>query len=262
MDMIFAGGRDQAQSPFFKMLNEDVRRLIYLELCGGRYLHIKFRRTSPWFRQQGHPAGRRPGWRHSVCPRNDTEPRHQVASVFHRWCFLSTSLLRTCKRAAEEGLPMLYGTNSLEFDSSSDLLHFKAQFEPCFKLIKHLDIILSVVRVSIEPGYSFREFDTLLHVMTGYGHRSSINLRIRMSDSIVWFHHTPITTFLKKIKGLRIKSEIFLPSDLKAVAEELRTEAEYLTFNIHSAWDFSLHHIIASDYENYSDGGFDSNESD
>ncbi|KAH6997090.1 hypothetical protein EDB80DRAFT_726972 [Ilyonectria destructans] len=98
MGIKFKQGHDQAKSPFFKKLNEDIRRLIYLELFGERRLHVEFCHSPDRFRRQGHPAHHLPGWVHCVCRKNDTEPPHHHDESNHKWCFLSANLLRTCKR--------------------------------------------------------------------------------------------------------------------------------------------------------------------
>lgn len=156
---------------------------------------------------------------------------------------------------------MLYGTNTLGFESSEALLHFKAQVEPCFRLIKHMDIFLGDIALSIKPSHSTNssvwELETLLHVMEGCYPRSSINLRLRFTH--IFSRHDDdkrplicclLTTFLKKIQGLQIKTDIILSANLKAVAE-LCNEGGYLTFTTGSSDSVADKKGEGSDDENY-----------
>lgn len=174
---------------------------------------------------------------------------------------------------------MLYGTNMLGFKNSKALLHFKAQVEPYFSLIKHLDIFLGDIGLSIKSSHSTSssvwELETLLHVMEGCYTRSSINLRLRFTrnnsvhnDGKRHLICCLLTTFLKKIQGLRITTEVVLSANLKAVAE-LCNEGGYLTFTTGSSDGFADKKGEGSDDENYGvihfspdTGGWDNTWSD
>lgn len=64
----------QQQSPFFR-LPAEIRRLIYLELVGGRRVHIRYFWREPWPpRPQSKRSGPHWHWCHGVCIKSDGFP--------------------------------------------------------------------------------------------------------------------------------------------------------------------------------------------
>lgn len=156
---------------------------------------------------------------------------------------------------------MLYGDNTLGFESSESLLHFKAQVEPYFRLIRHLDIfpgdIDFFIKHSHSPGSFVWELETLLRVMERCYPPSSINLRLQFIHSSSWHDDNKralicclLTTFLKKLQGLRVKTDVVLSANLKPVAE-LCNRGGYLKFTTESSDSVAAKKGEGSDDENY-----------
>lgn len=93
----FENGSAQYVSPFFKKLNTDTRRLIYIELFGKSLVHIGFSQPTTGFERDKAP--KLPGLWHCICRRSRKEAPHMHSEGHHKWCYLATSVLFTCKFA-------------------------------------------------------------------------------------------------------------------------------------------------------------------
>ncbi|KAH7263440.1 hypothetical protein BKA59DRAFT_465984 [Fusarium tricinctum] len=130
----------QSQSPLFA-LPAEIRQLIFKELFGSRLVHIFFRQRGEKFGRAGAPGNARiPGFVHCVCRRERGVVPHYHEEKSHKWCFLSTSLLKTCQSAYIEGIPILYQTNTLSFRCPRDIVFFQAQVETFSKLAQAIDL--------------------------------------------------------------------------------------------------------------------------
>ncbi|RSM06126.1 hypothetical protein CDV31_009302 [Fusarium ambrosium] len=119
--VVFSKVGDQPNSPFFEKLPPEIRKMIYTELFGSRLVHILFHSSEflkPEFSyaKEGAPPRRKiPGWAHCVCQQGIEAPPHQHSEEDHEWYYLSASIIFTCKYAFEEGIPILYGSNTLSY---------------------------------------------------------------------------------------------------------------------------------------------------
>ncbi|KAK4181535.1 hypothetical protein QBC36DRAFT_175095 [Triangularia setosa] len=104
---------DQLESPLFGKLPAELRAVIYTEIFGGQRIHLSFT-THPI---RADRVGLRKRWRHAICEQS-TVPFRDVTSRQHH-CFLASrrrvldiDLLFTCQRVLEEGIPILYQSNT------------------------------------------------------------------------------------------------------------------------------------------------------
>lgn len=87
----------QDVSPFFRKLNGDIRRLIYIELFGESLVHIGFSQPTMGFKTNKTP--KLPGLWHCICRRSRRGAPDMYYEYNHEWCYLATSVLFTCKFA-------------------------------------------------------------------------------------------------------------------------------------------------------------------
>ncbi|KAM6528064.1 hypothetical protein FALCPG4_009089 [Fusarium falciforme] len=125
----FVTGDEQSHSKFFTKLHPDVRREIFLHLFGSRHVHIMFANSiilnhGEEFWRHGHPPHTHVGWLHCVCRSGAKLLPHGHDEYTHKWRYLSTNVLWTCKRGYEEGIPFLYSTNTFLFEKSLDVVNF------------------------------------------------------------------------------------------------------------------------------------------
>lgn len=99
----FNTGDEQSSSRFFTKLNPDVRREIFLHLFGSRHVHVMFASSrgvrDHEFWRHHRPPHTHVGWLHCVCRSGARLPPHAHSEYSHRWRYLSTKILWTCKRA-------------------------------------------------------------------------------------------------------------------------------------------------------------------
>ncbi|KAM0549124.1 hypothetical protein ACHAPJ_009579 [Fusarium lateritium] len=117
-------GDDQNASPFFGKLNADVRHLTYKELFGLSRVYIMFTSPAVFDRYSG-PVF----WRHRI-----REDSRKVPHRFSRQTQSSSrlqgiNLMFSCKKAYHEGVAVLYGSNTMVFESPEQYLLFKQTFE-------------------------------------------------------------------------------------------------------------------------------------
>ncbi|UPL01717.1 hypothetical protein LCI18_012651 [Fusarium solani-melongenae] len=123
--VVFPKVDDQPNSPFFKKFPTEIRKMIYTELFGSHRVHVLFHSSEHLkpelsYTKEGAPPQRKiPGWAHCVCQQDIGTPPHQHSEEHHEWCYLSASIIFTCKSAFEEGVPILYGSNSLSFNHAA-----------------------------------------------------------------------------------------------------------------------------------------------
>ncbi|KAJ3541066.1 hypothetical protein NM208_g4784 [Fusarium decemcellulare] len=143
----FGTGNHQKNSTFFKLC-PDVRRLIYIELFGYKWVHVAFGTKEDKFKRRGHPRVAT-GWWHCICRRTHQTGPHFHSENDHKWCYLATNILLTCKRAFEEGIPILYHSNTLQFERPWDFLFFKTLTLDYGRLLDSL-----VINITIDSYFS------------------------------------------------------------------------------------------------------------
>ncbi|KAM0419029.1 hypothetical protein ACHAPT_012080 [Fusarium lateritium] len=161
----FETGDVQSKSPFFTKLNPDVRREILLLLFGSRHVHIKLsssRCGCKDFKRQNHPPLTYVGWLHCVCRSGAKGAPHMHWEEDHKWRYLSARMLRTCKRAFEEGTPLLYGTNTLMFENSLDFVNFNILATDYTPLIRSPSFC--IILGGPPPSIRIRVADQLFHI--------------------------------------------------------------------------------------------------
>ncbi|KAM5345618.1 hypothetical protein ACJ41O_011479 [Fusarium nematophilum] len=143
----FPEGNAQSASPFFAKLCPEIRRQIFVELFGERLVHVKFSnqgKGSRSFKRNGHPPNELTGWWHCVCRRGRRTMPHDHSEKDHKWCYLPTNFIFTCKRVFHEGTSVLYGTNTLLFESAWDILIFRTQTRGYLGMVKNLDYFFAI----------------------------------------------------------------------------------------------------------------------
>ncbi|KAK4226393.1 hypothetical protein QBC38DRAFT_230037 [Podospora fimiseda] len=104
---------DQLESPLFSKLPPELRTAIYVEIFGGQRIHLDF---------MAHPiradkVGNRKRWRHGICekpvstPFSDLIRRPHHCLMHGRRRVLDISFIFSCRRALDEGIPVLYQSN-------------------------------------------------------------------------------------------------------------------------------------------------------
>ncbi|CAJ0555073.1 Ff.00g051380.m01.CDS01 [Fusarium sp. VM40] len=195
MAILFSRARQQKKNPwFFSRLPCEIRRLIYEELFGRRVIHIMHYSSTEAkeSRRENRPRKNIPGWVHCVCRRPlDAEP-HQHNESDHKWCYLSTSFLVTCKQASvtnptimgyiiitklysfEEGITTLYGSNVLLFRSADEFTVFS-------RMNFHYAGVMKRLGFQINMRVSLQSFETILEYISIYFDFQSIDVRISLS---------------------------------------------------------------------------------
>ncbi|RSL45422.1 hypothetical protein CEP51_016081 [Fusarium floridanum] len=145
----FETGDEQSDSKFFTKLYPDVRREIFLHLFGSRHVHVMFANSrgvdkSEEFWRHGHPPLTHVGWLHCVCRSGAKLLPHAHFEYKHKWRYLSTNLLWTCKRAYEEGIALLYSSNTFLFQESIDLINFHTIAVDHMRFVRSLEIHINL----------------------------------------------------------------------------------------------------------------------
>ncbi|EEU42322.1 uncharacterized protein NECHADRAFT_80154 [Fusarium vanettenii 77-13-4] len=166
--VVFRKVGDQHKSPFFKKLPPEIRKMIYTELFGSRLVHVLFhssvhRKPKTLYKRQGAPPrSKMPGWAHCVCRQGVDSPPHLHSERFHKWCYMNTNIIFSCKYAFEEGMPILYGSNVLSFTQLTDFLVFM-QFSCIYKaLITRVNVSVNLEGLDGRTYDFYTEFKTLL----------------------------------------------------------------------------------------------------
>ncbi|KAK3995567.1 hypothetical protein QBC44DRAFT_283601 [Cladorrhinum sp. PSN332] len=111
--MMADGPNDQMDSPLFSKLPPELRTAIYEEVFGGRRVHLDF---------MAHPVradkvGNRKRWRHGICEQAVSVPFGDLIRPPHhclmpgRRRVLDIAFIFSCRRALDEGIPVLYQSN-------------------------------------------------------------------------------------------------------------------------------------------------------
>ncbi|KAL9565371.1 hypothetical protein ACKAV7_010460 [Fusarium commune] len=129
----------QGQPPFFR-LPAEMRNMIYKELFGGRVVHIWFHRCRESYHRKRAPNDAMFQWLHCVCHRGREAAPHFHEESDHEWSYLSTSILRACQSTYMEGIPVLYGTNTLSFRCPVDLSQFQDSDRHFSRLVQVFDL--------------------------------------------------------------------------------------------------------------------------
>ncbi|UPL01486.1 hypothetical protein LCI18_012420 [Fusarium solani-melongenae] len=146
----FETGDEQKYSRFFTKLHPDVRREIFLHLFGSSHVHVMF--TSSYemnnrkFWRHGRPPLTHVGWLHCVCKSGAKRLPHEHDEDIHKWRYLSTNILRTCRRAYEEGIALLYHTNTFLFEKSIDVINFNTLAIDHLCFIRSLELHITIDR--------------------------------------------------------------------------------------------------------------------
>ncbi|RGP66657.1 hypothetical protein FSPOR_6532 [Fusarium sporotrichioides] len=87
----------QGQSPLLT-LPAEIQRMIFTELLGKQLVHVHLRHRDDKYEREGAPR-KVSRWVHCVCCLERNTVPHYHEEKNHRWCFLSTNILRTCQSA-------------------------------------------------------------------------------------------------------------------------------------------------------------------
>ncbi|KAJ4211387.1 hypothetical protein NW759_012588 [Fusarium solani] len=145
----FGTGDEQSHSKFFTKLHPDIRREIFLHLFGSRHVHLMFingrgMNNDEEFWRHGHPPLTHLGWLHCVCRSGAKLLPHAHNESRHKWRYLSTKILWTCKRAYEEGIALLYSTNTFLCQNPIDLINFNSIAIDHVRFIRFLELHMSL----------------------------------------------------------------------------------------------------------------------
>ncbi|KPM41181.1 hypothetical protein AK830_g5342 [Neonectria ditissima] len=118
---------DQNISPLFSALTADARLQLYKFLFGSRLVHVQYV-PNPLQATKGKSSHR---WRHCVCASRNQVAHYHMHEEKHDPCHVSgVILLRTCRRIHDEGLPILYASNTISFDCPGSLLGLQFKLQP------------------------------------------------------------------------------------------------------------------------------------
>ncbi|EAW12125.1 uncharacterized protein ACLA_060840 [Aspergillus clavatus NRRL 1] len=134
----------QNQSLFFSRLPQEIRQRIYIELFGGRSVHVEYDfGYAPGYRQRDKRPPDQWRWWHRVCDEgenpnpgdlcrtNDLEdPKRIGRRELSRHKLKGVSWLRVCRKGYEEALPPLYSTNTFLISSSVKLCRLPKLIAP------------------------------------------------------------------------------------------------------------------------------------
>ncbi|KAK7403696.1 hypothetical protein QQX98_010540 [Neonectria punicea] len=103
---------------------------------------------------------------------------HEHVETEHKWRYMATKILFTCKRLFEEGIPVLHKTNTLVFESPRDLIVFQSYAAPYLDLVKHVNFI---IKANYSGGDCKHQLSALASAIRIYPCR--MNLTIQLPDS-------------------------------------------------------------------------------
>ncbi|KAH7249211.1 hypothetical protein B0J15DRAFT_550666 [Fusarium solani] len=224
--VVFPTVGDQPKSPFFKKFPPEIRKMIYTELFGSRLVHVFFHSSAylkPEFSytREGAPPRRKiSGWAHCVCQQGIEGPPHEHSEKHHKWCYLSASIIFTCKYAFEEGTPILYGSNSLSYSHPNAYWAFTDVAGRYLDLITNLNFSLAFEPYRHSPAsYRGHTSPTLLLYWLVNLEASSLDCQIDMD---------PVDASLIKFAQEKVLADgpqfhFFLPNlARKSVEQKLR----------------------------------------
>ncbi|KAF4954228.1 hypothetical protein FSARC_12198 [Fusarium sarcochroum] len=205
---------DQRESPLFAKLNYDIREMIYRELFGRFRLRI-YTRVPAWI------ALRNGGWKHFIYARNPLMPD---AAIRERR-FLSAGVLFTCKKAYDEGVSILYGSNTFAFATSAKYYYFIRQCPERIFLLRSCEFHCKLC----VPGPDLAlDFDSFTSALEAFGRpRMKVSLQLRLHPaspsptSIQNCAERIIKTLERFMSVQQVIGVIILPSGLKEVTRQL-----------------------------------------
>ncbi|RSL47572.1 hypothetical protein CEP54_013330 [Fusarium duplospermum] len=238
--VVFSKVGDQLKSPFFKKFPPEIRKMIYTELFGSRLVHVLFHSSvylKPEFSytKEGAPPRRKiPGWAHCVCQQDIEALPHQHSEEDHEWCYLSASIIFTCKYAFEEGMPILYGSNTLSYCPSSAYWSFTDIAGRYIDLITNLNFSLTPNNSHHSPvsGRRRNDTNTILQLRWLAKHEASslyCQIDIDPEDYVI------IELFQKEVLADGARFRFFLPELARKRLEQklLRDSVENDRVEIH-----------------------------
>ncbi|EWY86467.1 hypothetical protein FOYG_11003 [Fusarium oxysporum NRRL 32931] len=148
MTIRFTDGFLQNQSPFFANVPPEIHDMILINLFGKRRLHIE-RSPQPSGTDREQKARNRPTdrqWVHFLCFEGSYQHFHDDEEDAYWRYYLSSAFILTCKRAFEQGIKILYQTNTFEFEASGEFMEFQRyRIAPDLKhLLTHIDTPVSI----------------------------------------------------------------------------------------------------------------------
>ncbi|KAI8668949.1 hypothetical protein NCS57_00708100 [Fusarium keratoplasticum] len=217
----FETGDEQSHSRFFTKLHPDVRREIFLHLFGSRHVHVMFsscEMNARKFWRHGHPPLTHVGWLHCVCRPGAKLLPHGHDEYTHKWRYLSTKILWTCKRAYEEGIALLYSTNTFLCQNPIDLINFNSIAIDHVRFIRFLELHMSLY----EPETWRKETDAFRLVVSTLLDRENWGalrlVKIRVVDEL----EDPIPKRQKQ--KVRRETQREFGRAVRALAERVRVE--------------------------------------
>ncbi|KAJ4269711.1 hypothetical protein NW762_001379 [Fusarium torreyae] len=204
MNVKFDKGLRQSESLLFAKAPSEIRRMVFLELFGNRQIHITLNQSKLnhiKYTREGRPLSRRK-WVHCVCRRHPDSEVHSHNEIDHKWVFISAGIIFTCKRAFEQGIRILYATNTLIFDLDLTLDDFNSGGWHRYNSINlNLDFSvgidfkkLGLTNMYGEGGDHFTALCDILSTM-----KQKLSVRIAVSRDL---HHSPQSE-TDKIAGLK-----------------------------------------------------------
>ncbi|KAJ4269708.1 hypothetical protein NW762_001376 [Fusarium torreyae] len=189
----------QSASPFFGKLNADVRCLIYKELFGISRVYIMFTSPANFHRYPGPVV-----WRHRI--REDSRKTQSSSRL------QGTNLIFTCKKAYYESVAVLYGSNTMIFESPEQYILFNDTFEHNVTKFNSADVHLwGVDNESIYFEYAYNR-----------------SAKKQAKKQII--------QALKRLLSVRgLRGRVFLPAQLEDAAREMaqnHTGKVSLTFHV------------------------------
>ncbi|GKU03062.1 hypothetical protein FLAG1_05414 [Fusarium langsethiae] len=226
----------QGQSPLLT-LPAEIQRMIFTELLGDQLVHVHLRHRDDKYEREGAPS-KVSRWVHCVCCLERNTVPHYHEEKNHRWCFLSTNILRTCQSAYLQCLPVLYQTNTLSFRCFKDAVVFENLFVHFSSLVQSIDLYCTDCGCYTEPMcrlhehsswrmnlYHFDKYYHLFFATTGSSSKiRNSRLYFENDGSPFFYHHIKMLLLSTSLPLAQI--QIFVPGDLdKRTDESVRVEA-------------------------------------
>ncbi|KAK2694304.1 hypothetical protein QWA68_008001 [Fusarium oxysporum] len=203
MTIRFTDGFLQNQSPFFANVPPEIHDMILINLFGKRRLHIE-RAPQPSGNDREQKARTRPTgrqWVHFLCFEGSYQHFHDDEEDAYWRYYLSSAFILTCKRAFEQGIKILYQTNTFEFEASGEFMEFQRyQIAPDLKhLLTHIDTPVSIEFSDLVCYGSELEktgrpqptrFTMLCHTLSKMKQELNLRFHVHMSNGEPWLKHT------------------------------------------------------------------------
>ncbi|CAM1509284.1 Fc.00g030230.m01.CDS01 [Cosmosporella sp. VM-42] len=240
MGIKFHKGANRRDSTFFRKLPPEVRREIFVQVFGSSRVHVGFTSPEKGFIRKGHPLKSSKRMWHCVCRKPAGLEPHTHKERNHKWSYLATNVIFTCKWAYEEGIAVLYSTNTLMFQSARDFGVFQAYTHTSHsRFIRSLDFTIEAKRFFHPFGEAAANLSLIpqsLGRIYPFGRRAGSESRAR-----IFLHYSPnhqpispgdsaqVRDYLENLFNLTdFRTEVILPLETKLCLSQSRKLVDFI----------------------------------